>query len=157
MTFPPFTPQAASEASALLALLLRPGVGAQPDPILAAVQRHCAAYDAYQVAPEGNPSLVANDEYDAATEALVSTPCGTRFGALALLAHLRWWIAEEAEFAHGHQPGYRLAQARAGDLTLFLGERLAWAPARQRASVDTLATSASPPAPRTMLGRAPSA
>lgn len=124
MTFPPFTRQAASEAAALLVPLLRPDAHVQPDPILSAVQRHRAAFDAFQVAPEGAASLIANDEYDAATEALVAMPCATRFGALSLLAHLRWWLAEEAEFADGHQPGYRLAQARAGDLTLFLGTNL---------------------------------
>lgn len=125
MTFPPFTAQAASETAALLAQLLRPaGSLVQQDPILAAIQRHRAAFDAFQVAPEGKPSLIANDEYDAATEALVATPSATRFGALALLAHLRWWLAEEVKFAAGHQPGYRLAQARAGDLTLFFGTNL---------------------------------
>lgn len=125
MTFPPFTRQAASETAALLAQLLRPaGASVHQDPILAAIQRHRAAFDAFQIAPEGAASLVANDEYDAATEVLVATPSATRFGALALLAHLRWWLAEESECAAGHQPGYRLAQARAGDLTLFLGTNL---------------------------------
>lgn len=124
MTFPPFTQQAASETAALLAPLLRSGTAVQQDPILVAIQRHRAAFDAFQVAPEGTASLIVNDEYDAATEALIAMPCATRFGALALLAHLRWWLAEEAEFAAGHQPGYRLAQARAGDLTLFLGTNL---------------------------------
>lgn len=125
MTFPPFTPQAASETAALLAQLLRPaGSPVQQDPILAAIKRHRTTFDAFQVAPEGVASLIANDEYAAATEALIATASATRFGALALLAHLRWWLAEEAEFAAGHQPGYRLAQARAADLTLFLGANL---------------------------------
>ena len=91
------------------------------DPIHAAIARHRAAYDAFQVAPEGTPSVEANDEYDAASDALVSTACATRFGALALLTHLRWWLADEAEFKAGHQPAYGLAEARAADLTLFLG------------------------------------
>ena len=95
-----------------------------PDPIHAVIERHRAAYDAYQVAPEGTPSIIANDEYDAASEALVSTACWTRFGALAFLAHLRWWLTEEAEFREGHQPAYGLAEARAADLTLFLGTPL---------------------------------
>lgn len=93
-----------------------------PDPIHAAIERHRAAFDAYQVAPEGIASVEANDEYDAASEVLVSTGCTTRFGALALVGHLRWWLQEEAEFSAGHQPVYGLAQARAADLTLFLGE-----------------------------------
>lgn len=95
-----------------------------PDPIHAAIERHRAAYEAYQVAPEGTPSVIANDEYDAASEALVSTACATRFGALALVEHLRWWLRDEAEFKAGHQPAYGLAETRAADLTLFLGTPL---------------------------------
>ena len=63
-----------------------------PDPIHTAIQRHRAAYDAFQVAPEGYASVEANDEYDAASNALVATACSTRFGALALLGHLSWWL-----------------------------------------------------------------
>lgn len=95
-----------------------------PDPIHAAIKRHRAAYDAFQVAPEGIRSILANDEYEAASDALIATACATRFGALALLAHLRWWLVEEAEFKAGHQPAYRLAETRAADLTLFLGTPL---------------------------------
>jgi len=95
-----------------------------PDPIHAVIERHRAAYDAYQIAPEGVASMEANDEYDAASEALVSTACATRFGALAFLAHLRWWLIEEADFRDGYQPAYSLAEARAADLTLFLGTPL---------------------------------
>ena len=94
------------------------------DPIHAAIARHRAAYEAFQTAPEGEAALFANDDYDAATDALVATACSTRFGALALLDHLRWWLTEEAEFAAGHQPSYRVAFARAADLTLFFGTRL---------------------------------
>ncbi|MCJ2114992.1 hypothetical protein MKK64_27945 [Methylobacterium sp. E-025] len=61
---------------------------------------------------------------EAATDALVTTPCTSRFGALALLGHLRWWLREEAEFSAAHQPGYGIAQARVADLTLFLGTNL---------------------------------
>ncbi|WP_246696858.1 hypothetical protein [Methylobacterium planeticum] len=96
----------------------------QPDPIHAAIARHRAAYDAFQVAPEGILSIEANDEYDAASDALVSTACASRFGALALLGHLRWWLKDEAEFRAGHEPAYSLAEARAADLTLFLGTPL---------------------------------
>ena len=50
----------------------------------------------FQVAPEGEASEVANLEtYDALT-GLLTTSCATRFGSLALLSHLRWWLAEEA-------------------------------------------------------------
>lgn len=94
------------------------------DPIHAAITRHSNAYDAFQTAPEGDEALFANDDYDAASDALVATACTTRFGALALLDHLRWWLADEAEFSAGHQPAYGHAQARAADLTLFLGTNL---------------------------------
>ncbi len=50
-------------------------------PIVAAIARHRAAYDAYQVAPEGAASIEANDEYDEASLVLVTTGCATRFGA----------------------------------------------------------------------------
>ena len=95
-----------------------------PDPIHAAIERHRAAYDAYRVAPEGTASIIANDEYDAASEALVATACATRFGALALVGHLSWWLTEEAAFKAGHQPAYDLAATRAANLTLFLGTAL---------------------------------
>ena len=93
------------------------------DPIHTAITRHRAAFLAFHTAPEGDEALFADDDYTAASEALVSTACATRFGALALHDHLRWWLAEEAAFAAGYQPAYRLAQARAADLTLFLGTR----------------------------------
>lgn len=101
-----------------------PHITTRPDPIEAAIARHRAAYDAYQVAPEGEQSLWASDDYDAASDALVTTACTTRFGALALLEHLRWWLADEAECKEGHQPAYGIAEARAADLTLFLGTNL---------------------------------
>jgi hypothetical protein len=103
---------------------LRAGLDAHfADPIHAAIERHRTAYDAFQVAPEGDASLEAEDAYDAASDALTATACATRFGALALLAHLRWWLTEESDFADGHQPAYGIAQARAADLSLFLGTR----------------------------------
>ena len=75
----------------------------------------------FQVAPEGEASEVANLEtYDALT-ALLTTSCATRFGSLALLSHLRWWLAEEAVNAGAYGEDWSVAQARAADLTLFLG------------------------------------
>lgn len=94
------------------------------DPIHAAIARHRAAYDAFQIAPEGEATMLANDDHDAATDAIATMPCASRFGALALLTHLRWWLTEEAEFSAAHQPGYSIAQARVADLTLFLGTNL---------------------------------
>ena len=97
-------------------------VPTQSDPIFAAIAAHRAAYDAYQVAPEGKASIIANDDYDAASDDLVASACSTRFGALALLEHLRWWLADEADFRSGHEPAYSIAEARAADLTLLLGD-----------------------------------
>ena len=91
------------------------------DPILAVIDRHNEAWSVFQVAPEGEASQVASLEtYDALT-ALLTTPCGTRFGSLALLQHLRWWLAEEACNAGAYAEEWAIAEARASDLTLFLG------------------------------------
>ena len=87
------------------------------DPIHAAIARHCAAILAYLDAP----SLITNDDLDAATDALIATPCASRFGALALLGHLRGWVDATADFAAGHEPAFSLAKARVADLALFLG------------------------------------
>jgi hypothetical protein len=94
------------------------------DPILAAIDTHSAAWSAFQVAPEGKPSEAADIAMDEALTALLGTACTTRFGALALLRHLRWWLGEEAQYADDYQPAYGAAEARASDLTLFLGTEL---------------------------------
>lgn len=94
----------------------------QPDPIHAAISRHRAAWSEFQSAPEGEPSLQAEDECDASRAALLGTPCATRFGALALLDHLRWWLAEEGPNAEGYGDTWNVARSRASDLVLFLGE-----------------------------------
>jgi len=91
------------------------------DPILAAIDRHDEAWAVFQVAPEGAASEGAETAMDAALDALLASSCATRFGGLALLRHLRWWLAEEAPHADQHQPAYGQALARADDLTLFLG------------------------------------
>lgn len=121
-----------------------------PDPIYVAITCHRTAYDAFQAAPEGAPSYAAFDAYNTACAALVGTPCATRFGALALLTHLRWWMGEEAEFRADYEPAYSLAEVRASDLTLFLGSPLAPAVGR---SVDVLAGSLPLAAPSGRLGR----
>ncbi|TXN61881.1 hypothetical protein FV230_22880 [Methylobacterium sp. WL6] len=133
---------------------------AAADPIHAAIQRHRAAYDANQVAPEGKTSVIASDDYDAATDALMTTPCASWFGALALLGHLRWWLSEEAEFSAAHQPGYGIAQARVADLTLFSvptcrrsrsrppSPRAACRPLRPACCRASIATASTPRLPR---------
>lgn len=90
------------------------------DPILAAITTHRQAWDAFQHAPEGEDTILANDALFEALDALLGASCATRPGAHALLAHLRWWLAEEAEFAAGYQPAYGRAEARAGELALLL-------------------------------------
>lgn len=91
------------------------------DPILAVIDRHNEAWSVYQVAPEGEASEVAKREAFDALSALLTTACGTRFGSLALLSHLRWWLSKEAVNAEGYGEHWPMAQARAADLTLFLG------------------------------------
>lgn len=91
------------------------------DPILAAIEAHAEAYAVFQVAPEGKAAERAEIAMGDALDALLAASCATRFGGLAVLRHLRWWLAEEAEFAAHYQPSYDQAQARADDLTLFLG------------------------------------
>lgn len=96
-------------------------VPAFADPILAAIDRHDEAWAVFQVAPEGAAAAEAETAMSAALDALLGSSCATRFGGLALLRHLRWWLAEEAGQADQHQPAYGQALARADDLTLFLG------------------------------------
>jgi hypothetical protein len=91
------------------------------DPILAVIDRHSEAWSVFQAAPEGEASEIANLETFDALTALLTTSCATRFGSLALLQHLRWWLAEEARNAGGYGEDWAIAEARASDLTLFLG------------------------------------
>ncbi|GAB6843997.1 hypothetical protein HNR00_005089 [Methylorubrum rhodinum] len=86
----------------------------------AAIAAHRAAYDAFQVAVGDAPSLEAEDAYDAASDALVAAICPSRADAGALLAYLRWWMAEEIEFRKAYEPAYRIAEARATDLAAWL-------------------------------------
>ncbi len=97
-----------------------------PDPILAAIATHRAAYDAFQVAPEGVASILADAAYRDASDALVAMACTTAAGAAALLTHLRWWLGEEAAFADSYGQAYRIAQVRVADLTALA---CAWWPA----------------------------
>ncbi|MDP4024430.1 hypothetical protein Q8W71_17535 [Methylobacterium sp. NEAU 140] len=96
-------------------------------PLTVAVTAHRAAYDAFQIAPEGEDSVLADDAMFEALDGLVTAatafPILTRplpAGAGALLAHLRWWLSEEAEFAEDYQPAYGILQGRAADLGAVL-------------------------------------
>lgn len=98
---------------------------ASPDPIHVVIKRHRAAWEAYQTAPADiqHPETVAADQetFDALT-ALLSTPCASRFGALALQEHLQWWLKEEEPNAGAYGDDWHVARARVGDLALFLGQ-----------------------------------
>lgn len=106
------------------ALTIRTDAEAVPyhaDPIFAAIDRHSEAWSVFQVAPEGEPSLQAEDEADASLYSLLGTACATRAGMLCLIRHLRWFLAEEAANASGHGDAWDIAKAREADLSLCLG------------------------------------
>jgi len=92
-----------------------------PDPILAAIADHRQAWDAFQVAPEGEDSVNACCEMADALDAVLTTPCATLPGALALVRHLRWWLVEEIEFAADYQPAYGRAEARIAEIFMLTG------------------------------------
>lgn len=96
-------------------------------PLNAAISAHRAAYDAYQVAPQGEAAEVACCEMQDALDALVIAACAFPIlscslpqGADELLAHLRWWLAEEAVYADYYQPAYAVLSGRAADLARLL-------------------------------------
>lgn len=92
-----------------------------PDPIHAAIAHHRHAWDTFQTAPEGEDSLNACCEMQDALDAVLTTPCATRPGVDSLVEHLRWWLAEEAEFAADYQPAYGRAEARIAEIVMLLG------------------------------------
>lgn len=92
-----------------------------PDPIFAAIARHRQAWDAFQVAPEGEDSVNACCEMHEALDAVLATACATRPGVAALVDHLRWWLTEEAEFAADYQPSYGRAEARIAEIVMLTG------------------------------------
>ncbi|MCJ2037488.1 hypothetical protein MKK55_00705 [Methylobacterium sp. J-059] len=102
------------------------------DPILAAIERHSEAWSVFQVAPNGETAMRAEDDADAALMALLGTPCATRAGMLCLIRHLRWFLVEEASNADSHGDAWAIAQAREADLSHCLGvepvQRLPLAP-----------------------------
>lgn len=108
-------------------------------PVHAAIAAHRAAYDAFQIAPEGEASERAETAYDDASMAVVSVACATTPEALALFRHLAWWVLDEAEFSAGHQPAYSIAMARAKDLSLYLSTFTTPAPIPQAAPSGRLA------------------
>ncbi|MCJ2098975.1 hypothetical protein [Methylobacterium sp. E-046] len=98
-------------------------------PLYAAISAHRAAYDAFQVAPEGEDSELANCEMLDALDALVIAACAFPLfsrplpvGTGALLAHLQWWLADEAVNAADYQPNFAILLDRAADLAAVLAE-----------------------------------
>lgn len=90
------------------------------DLILAAIDRHNEAWSVFQVAPD-ELARRREDELSAALDAVMGTPCLTRFGAIALLRHLRWHIDEDGITASPDDAQASMVLARAADLALLLG------------------------------------
>lgn len=91
------------------------------DPILPAIRRHVVAWTTYQTTPPDHVTEQIDTTCFASLDALLSTACTTRWGALALLQHLQWWLAEEDVNGTVYGESWRVAKARAADLSLFLG------------------------------------
>lgn len=111
--------------SAPAAVLALPAPVAVADPILSAIRAHRRAWAAFQIAPDDEASEAEEAEYEAA-QSLLGTACGTRPGAHALIAHLRWYVAEEADNLltaglGGCHLGAQLS-ARLAELVLFVPE-----------------------------------
>jgi len=114
--------KAPAAAARILAL---PAPVAVADPILSAIRAHRRAWAAFQIAPDDEASEAEEAEYEAA-QALLGTACASRAGAHALIAHLRWYVAEEADNLltaglGGCHLGAQLA-ARLAELVMFVPE-----------------------------------
>lgn len=91
------------------------------DPVLAAIDAHAEAWAVLQIADCGRPSEIAEDALSVALEDLLATPCGSAFGALALVRHLRWVIREEGITVEAGSLLDRFILAREADLCRFTG------------------------------------
>lgn len=114
---PDFTPAAIALPAATARVL--PG-----DPVLAAIDAHAEAWAMYWCAPTGRAAEIAEDTLSASLEDLLATPCASRFGALALIRHLRWLIDQEAITTETADLCGRLVLAREADLSRFAGSDL---------------------------------
>lgn len=85
----------AAPVAPVSAILALPAPVAVADPILSAIRAHRRAWAAFQIAPDAEAEGAEHAEYEAAMR-LLGTACRTRPGAHALIAHLRWYIEEEA-------------------------------------------------------------
>ena len=91
------------------------------DPIHGLIERHRSAWFAFQIAPPGEPTIVAGDELDTALQMLLGTGCTCRADAVDLLRHLHWFLNTEGVNNPPDNFDWRVAQARAIDLALLLG------------------------------------
>lgn len=118
----PVAKTAPADATPILAL---PAPVAVADPILSAIRTHRRAWAAFQVAPDEEAEGAEHAEYESAMR-LLGTACGTRPGAHALIAHLRWYVEEEgANLLTAGLGGCDLGdliRARLAELILFVPE-----------------------------------
>lgn len=102
------------------------------DPIFSAIAAHREAWSTFQVAPDDEASEAEDAEYEAVMK-LLGTACASQAGALALVAHLRWYVEEEKDNLltaglGGCHLGAQLS-ARLSELVMFLGMAPAVTPA----------------------------
>ncbi len=91
------------------------------DPVHGLIERHRAAWFAFQIAPPGEATILASDELDIALQTLLGTGCTCRADAVDLLRHLHWFLNTEGVNNPADNFDWRVAQARAIDLALLLG------------------------------------
>ncbi|OAS20795.1 hypothetical protein A5481_22135 [Methylobacterium platani] len=116
---------APAKVAAAAPILTLPAPIAVADPILSAIRSHRRAWAAFQVAPDDEAEDAEHAEYEAAMR-LLGTACSTRPGAHALIAHLRWYVEEEAAnlltCGLGGCDLGDLIRARLAELVLFVPE-----------------------------------
>lgn len=92
----------------------------QPDPILAAIATHRAAWQAHATAADGLTAQARHIDQRAALSSLLGTTCATRAGADSLRLHLRACLAADGISVDLGPLFARVAHARAQDLALTL-------------------------------------
>ncbi|QRE72945.1 hypothetical protein [Methylobacterium aquaticum] len=102
-----------------------PAPAAVADPILSAIRAHRRALALFQIAPDDAAAAADEAEHEASMR-LLGTACASRAGAHALIAHLRWYVAEEGTNVltsgiGGCERG-DLVRARLAELVLFVPE-----------------------------------
>lgn len=110
----------------------------QPDPILAAIAAHRAAWQSFATAPDGLAAQAHHIDQRAALSTLLGTSCATRAGAEGLLRHLRTCLAADGASVDLGPFFARVARARAQDLALTLDVDQEPAPRRLGEIVATI-------------------